>query len=131
MDFLSGKLTEKEFVWIDKPDSEFKIETFGKEKKEEKKEDKEGERKKSRFGNNNGPKIWDMETVKEEKKEEKLKFEGSEYRLFVFIIGGMTHSEMRSCYELECEKKLDVCFGSTSIITPNSFLNKIGQLTKK
>ena len=49
-------------------------------------------------------------------------------KMFVFVIGGMTHSETRSCYELMSEHSMDVFFGSTSILTPQSFLEKLSEL---
>ncbi|KAG2386327.1 hypothetical protein C9374_002773 [Naegleria lovaniensis] len=49
----------------------------------------------------------------------------SNMKLFVFVIGGMTYSETRSCYELMQEHGIDVFFGSTSLITPHSFLEKL------
>jgi len=50
-------------------------------------------------------------------------------RLIVFIVGGMTHSEMRTAYE--CTKKLsrEVIIGSTHLLTPKSFISTVGEIS--
>jgi syntaxin-binding protein 1 len=54
----------------------------------------------------------------------------SDKRLFIFMIGGMTMSEMRSAYELDAQYKIDVHIGSTSVLTPHEFLKKLKTLKK-
>lgn len=47
----------------------------------------------------------------------------------VFIIGGMTHSEMRAIYEVsKASSDCEVVIGSTHVITPNSFLGHLKKL---
>ncbi|ODV97961.1 hypothetical protein PACTADRAFT_451 [Pachysolen tannophilus NRRL Y-2460] len=46
-------------------------------------------------------------------------------RIFYFIAGGVTYSEVRSCYELSDRLNKDVIVGSDELITPRDFVNEM------
>jgi syntaxin-binding protein 1 len=52
---------------------------------------------------------------------------GSEQRqrIIVFIAGGATYSESRSCYEISKKWNRDVILGSTDMITPSGFIREL------
>lgn len=52
-------------------------------------------------------------------------------KLIIFVIGGITYSEIRSAYEvMNANKSVQVMIGSTHIITPKKMLDDIKDLTK-
>lgn len=50
-------------------------------------------------------------------------------RIFYFIAGGMTHSEMRTAYELSAKFEKDVIIGSDEVLTPRIFLQNVHNLS--
>eukprot|EP00668_Euglena_longa_P041600 GGOE01054770.1.p1 GENE.GGOE01054770.1~~GGOE01054770.1.p1 ORF type:complete len:609 (+),score=216.48 GGOE01054770.1:92-1918(+) len=46
-------------------------------------------------------------------------------RLIVFVVGGVTYSEIRSAYEVMRESKREVIVGGTSILTPHGFVEEM------
>ncbi|KFW83402.1 Syntaxin-binding protein 3, partial [Manacus vitellinus] len=55
----------------------------------------------------------------------------SSARLIIFVIGGVTYSEMRCAYEVsEAYKSCEVVIGSTHILTPKRLLDEVKSLTK-
>ncbi|KAG8894659.1 vacuolar sorting protein VPS33/slp1, partial [Tulasnella sp. 417] len=49
-------------------------------------------------------------------------------RLIVFVIGGMTYSEMREAYVMGQKKNKEIYIGSSHIITPVEFMDDLKQL---
>ncbi|KAJ4727123.1 SNARE-interacting protein KEULE [Melia azedarach] len=50
-------------------------------------------------------------------------------RIFVFIIGGATRSELRSCYKLTAKLRREVVLGSTSFDDPQEYVSKLKQVS--
>ncbi|WCJ26050.1 Syntaxin-binding protein 1 [Euphorbia peplus] len=50
-------------------------------------------------------------------------------RIFIFIVGGATRSELRVCHKLTTKLQREVVLGSTSIDDPPQFITKIKLLT--
>ncbi|KAG1322422.1 hypothetical protein G6F62_010253 [Rhizopus arrhizus] len=50
--------------------------------------------------------------------------------VIIFIVGGMTYSEIRSAYELAETFDREIYIGSTHVITPDKFVQDISQLDK-
>ncbi|XP_059442296.1 SNARE-interacting protein KEULE [Corylus avellana] len=50
-------------------------------------------------------------------------------RIFVFIVGGATRSELRVCHKLTTKLKREVVLGSTSIDDPPQFITKLKMLS--
>lgn len=48
--------------------------------------------------------------------------------IVVFVIGGLTRSEIRTAHKLSVKLGREVLLGSTSMETPTSFLNKLSEL---
>uniref|UniRef100_A0A7N0ZXT0 SNARE-interacting protein KEULE n=1 Tax=Kalanchoe fedtschenkoi TaxID=63787 RepID=A0A7N0ZXT0_KALFE len=52
-------------------------------------------------------------------------------RIFVFIVGGATRSELRVCHKLTGKLKREVVLGSTSIDDPAQFITKLKMLSRE
>ncbi|KAJ3013205.1 UNVERIFIED_CONTAM: vacuolar sorting protein VPS33/slp1 [Siphonaria sp. JEL0065] len=52
-------------------------------------------------------------------------------RVILFMLGGMTYSEMRSANEVMVENQREVLIGSTHVISPHSFLDTLKVLHKR
>ncbi|KAI9189265.1 syntaxin binding protein 1 [Blastocladiella emersonii ATCC 22665] len=51
-------------------------------------------------------------------------------RLIVFVLGGMTYSEIRSVYEVAAAMNKEVIIGSTHIVTPTKFVDDLKNLRR-
>ena len=49
-------------------------------------------------------------------------------RVFVFVLGGITHSEMRTTHRLSAKMGRDIYLGGTSVETPSTFLGHMSEL---
>ncbi|CAF2117144.1 unnamed protein product, partial [Brassica rapa] len=52
-------------------------------------------------------------------------------RIFVFIIGGATRSELRVCHKLTSSLRREVVLGSTSFDDPPQYITKLKLLSEK
>jgi len=81
------------------------------------------------------PKAKSLKTVSRKKQsKDKLKGESSEQRgarIIVFIVGGMTWSEVRTAYDMTKLEGREVLIGSTHIITPASILDEVAAFDKR
>jgi syntaxin-binding protein 1 len=50
-------------------------------------------------------------------------------RMIVFVAGGATYSEARSCYEVSRDHRKDVFLVSSHMLTPTMFLRQVGDLS--
>eukprot|EP01083_Nonionella_stella_P034022 93124_1 len=51
-------------------------------------------------------------------------------RLITFMMGGVTYSEIRVVYDLCESKKKDIIIGSTSVVTPDSYIRDLSAMGK-
>ncbi|XP_010692247.2 protein transport Sec1a [Beta vulgaris subsp. vulgaris] len=52
-------------------------------------------------------------------------------RIFIFIIGGATRSELRACYKLTTKLRREIVLGATSIDDPPQYLTKLKLFSEK
>ncbi|KAL0411818.1 UNVERIFIED_CONTAM: protein transport Sec1a [Sesamum latifolium] len=52
-------------------------------------------------------------------------------RIFVFVIGGATRSELRACHKLTAKLRREVVLGSTSLDDPSQYITKLKSLSEK
>jgi len=72
-----------------------------------------------------GPRNWRGKDAKEEAKEDTRPY------FIVFMLGGVTFSEMRSMYELADNAKVNLMIGSSSILRPAEFIRQLASLNTK
>ncbi len=48
--------------------------------------------------------------------------------IIIFVVGGMTYSEMRAAYEASAATNCEVIIGSTHIVTPTRFMDQLKDL---
>lgn len=56
--------------------------------------------------------------------------EDSRPRLIIFVLGGLTFSEMRSAYEIAEQRKANLYIGSTSTLTSKQYIRDLSQLKR-
>ncbi|WZZ41308.1 hypothetical protein YC2023_037567 [Brassica napus] len=52
-------------------------------------------------------------------------------RIFVFIVGGATRSELRACHKLTEKLDREIILGSSSFLDPHTFLTKMKQMNEE
>jgi syntaxin-binding protein 1 len=73
---------------------------------------------------------WKSNGKDKDKDENKDAEEETRPRFIIFVIGGLTFSEMRSAYELAEQHKASIYIGSTSTITANDYIKDLSDLNK-
>ncbi|ETO29174.1 hypothetical protein RFI_07953 [Reticulomyxa filosa] len=48
-------------------------------------------------------------------------------RVIVYVVGGVTYSELCTCYELSEKHNIDIFIGSTAILTPQSYIQQLSE----
>ncbi|NXJ13397.1 STXB3 protein, partial [Odontophorus gujanensis] len=80
------------------------------------------------------PPTWNGSGVVSARQKPKASYQDerkSNARLIIFVIGGITYSEMRSAYEVsQAYKSCEVIIGSTHILTPRRLLDEVKSLSK-
>lgn len=51
--------------------------------------------------------------------------------MVVFVLGGITHSEMRTIYEAYEENNVNIIIGGTEVLTPRTFLANVANITQE
>eukprot|EP00002_Diphylleia_rotans_P007281 TRINITY_DN1679_c0_g1_i1.p1 TRINITY_DN1679_c0_g1~~TRINITY_DN1679_c0_g1_i1.p1 ORF type:complete len:623 (-),score=137.85 TRINITY_DN1679_c0_g1_i1:324-2192(-) len=72
---------------------------------------------------------WAAGSKQPERPADEIPTEGG--RIIVFIIGGMTHSEMRAAYEITKNMHREVLIGSTHILTPQTWVESMKSLERE
>jgi hypothetical protein len=136
---IEGNLSTSEYPYVQEPSSSFTFVKGSKKSSSSSKKEESDDVDVSGL-DNSGP-SWSKKkgkksssSSKSSSKDDEKQVESEDRldkKLFIFVIGGITHSEMRSAYELDIQYKMDVHVGSTSILTPQDFLKKLKSLRKK
>jgi len=94
----NNTLSSDDFVWISEPDNK---------------------------DSNNSGKVAtsyrrQRKTVQQNQNNSQVQY--SNPRIIVYVLGGISYSELRTCYHLSDELKRDIYVGSTSLINPKKYL---------
>ncbi|KAM8805397.1 syntaxin-binding protein 3 [Eudromia elegans] len=80
------------------------------------------------------PPTWNGSGVVSARQKPKASYQDerrSGTKLIIFVIGGITYSEMRCAYEIsEAYKSYEVIIGSTHLLTPKKLLDEVKSLSK-
>jgi hypothetical protein len=127
---LDDKLSLQDYPYVKEPSSSFKLAKPKEGKSSKDTKDKgddsgapsgrstKGGPSWDRLGSGGAAKTETSSSSKNDKDRNKTK-------LILFVIGGITHPEMRAAYDLDKDYKLDVIAGSTSVLTPHRYISKL------
>lgn len=62
------------------------------------------------------PNSWKIETVTQKK---------TDYKVYVFVIGGLSYAEIHHAYELQAQYGIEVIFGGTSLVSSANYVDKL------
>ncbi|KAL0484551.1 protein transport protein sec1 [Acrasis kona] len=121
-DALEDKLSSSEYPYVNPPSSSFKLSKAKGSSSAGKASEDSGSGKSSKGGPS-----WDRigSSKSESGSSSKEVKDRQKTKLILFVIGGVTHPEMRTAYELDKEYKMDVLCGGTSVLTYDRFIEKL------
>lgn len=132
-ELIKGNMKDSAYPYIKAPDSSFKLDSSAKKSSGKKKEDEAADadeektslRSKKRGEGPAWKKDKDAASSSSSNLVSGITADTKTKKLIIFVLGGITHSELRAATELRDEYKLDVYCGGTSVITPSSYVEKV------
>lgn len=114
-DLVDGKLPESEYVSVAAPKADIKADAPA------------GIKAVSVRSNRDNTASWARKAFSSKSAKNGITLKAR--RIIVFIVGGVTHSEVRVAHQLSKKLKRDVLLGGTSIDNPATFLEKLHHLS--